>query len=555
MRPVRFPVRQLLRGGRRPVRVMAVAVAASAAVAACGSPGSNPLVHTPSPSATRSATLEPDSPAAGPTSPSASPSSASPSPAGSQEPTSTPVAITWGSCGKIAGTSGSDQCATMPVPLDRADPAGQQLLLQLVRRKATSTSERVGSLLINPGGPGESTVGEFDDLYGSLSADLTSHFDVVGWDPRGVGLSAPVKCVDGPTLDRLIADSPDPTTASGLNQFVADTKTYVDGCQKNSGALLPHIGTIDSAKDMDVIRASLGDAKLSYLGFSYGTELGMTYAALFPDRVRALVLDGALDPKLDPIAGGETQADGFQNNLIAFFAYCKKLGDGCPWKTDDPKSAFDTLQAAIPGKKLTDSTGKRTLTLSLFSSGVTAALYDQSSWNLLALALQQAGTGDGRLLFELSDSLSGRASDGTYSNIDDAFTAITCVDGQWPTQVAPYVASYQRLEQRDPEIAGGYLNAVGPGYTCGTWPVKPVPVPTSVTGAPPIVIVGTSNDPATPFTEATAMQSEIAGSYLVKRDGNGHTGYSASACVRGYADRYLVNPAVLPPSKNATCTS
>jgi pimeloyl-ACP methyl ester carboxylesterase len=539
----------------RPVLLGTALAAAMAALTACGG-GWNPAQShpaAPSASATRSS-LPPDSPAPAPAT--GAPLSQSPlTPAGSAEPSSAPVAITWGSCGSIAGVSNEDQCATLPVPLDRANPTGQQVLLQLTRRKATDASARTGSLLINPGGPGESTVGEFDSLVGSLSSDLRSHFDIVGWDPRGVGLSAPVHCVDGPTMDTLIADSPDPTTAPGLAAYITDTKTYVNGCAKKAGPLLAHIGTVDSAKDMDIIRASLGDAKLSYLGFSYGTELGMTYAALFPDRVRALVLDGALDPKLDPIGGGETQTDGFENNLKAFFAHCTQQGADCPWKTDNPSNAFDALQASIRTTQLEDPKTGRTLTPNIFSSGVDAALYDQEDWNLLSLALQQTGNGNPTLIFALSDSLTGRNDDGTYSNIDDAFTAISCLDQKWPTDVATYIASYRRLEARDAQIVGGYLNAVGPGYSCALWPAAAIPVPTSVTGAPPIMVVGTSNDPATPFSEAVAMQQEIAGSYLVERKGNGHTGYSASACVRGYADRYLVNPAVLPPSTHAVCNS
>jgi len=465
------------------------------------------------------------------------PAGGSPAPVGA-------TSLTWSACGgdKDAG----DSCARLRVPLDRSQPAGRTLELQLIRRVAGDPRSRLGSLLINPGGPGGSTVDEFDGLVGQLSAGLTRRFDVVGFDPRGVGASEPVRCAEGPQLDRLLADSPDPLTAAGRAQIQRDAQEQVTACEQHSGELLPFVGTVDAAKDMDAIRAAVGDERLSYLGYSYGTLLGATYASLFPDRVRALVLDGAVDPGLAPVAATEVQARGFQSALEAFLADCGRQGQTCRWQPGgDLLAAYRRLADRVRATPMRTADPARPLTLSLLQTGVAAALYRRDSWPILAQALSRAEGGDATVLLRLADLLQERHEDGTYSSLVASNTAVNCRDAASPLGLTPYVDSYRRLQTAAPDFASFALS----GYTCAIWPARPAvePPPLTVRGAPPILVVGTTGDPATPFSEAVGLTGRIAGAVLLTRQGDGHTGYDASQCVRAKVDAYLLDPASIPP--------
>jgi len=540
------------RQARRSRVAASLAAVAVLALAACSS-SSHGGTTSPRPTTAAPTTAAPTSAATPAPSP---PPTTTDAPTASAAPTSTvpatlaPASLRWVPCTE-SDLKAADQCSSLQVPLDRSKPTGTQITLALVRRPAGVPSKRTGSLLINPGGPGGSTLSEFDFLADGLSSSVRQQLDVVGWDPRGVGKSDPLKCFDGPTGDRLLADSPDLTTAAGQAKSQSDARELAAGCAKYSGALLPFVGTVDTAKDMDAIRAAVGDDKLTYLGYSYGTFIGTVYAQLFPTKVRALALDGAVDSTVDPITSTEVQADGFENNLKAFLADCSSSA-GCAFHPGgDLLTAVRSLRARVQATPMKTSLGNRMLTESLFQTGVAAALYSKDTWPTLQMGLSNAEGGDGTLLLALSDALDERAQDGSYSALIPALNAVNCLDYSYPSGLAPYLASYQRLQKTAPDFAD---EAVG-SYVCSIWPAKAAQArpPLPVSGVPPIVIVGTTNDPATPFTEAQGLQRSISGSVLVTRVGSGHTGYDASACVRGYVDAYLERLTV--PRAGARCTS
>lgn len=459
-----------------------------------------------------------------------------------------PAPLRWAACpGEQAA---GDECATLGVPLDRSNPGGRALDLALIRRPASDRQRRIGSLLINPGGPGGSTVKEFDGLTDQLSPGLRARFDVVGFDPRGVGSSAPVRCLNGRALDAALASSPDPLTPEGLAELDRVSREQVAACESQSGDLLPFVGTVDAAKDIDAIRAAVGDDKLTYLGYSYGTFLGATYASLFPDRVRALALDGAVDPALGPIEAAEVQAQGFQQALETFLADCQRRRGGCGWNPGgDLLPRYRELMARIARAPLATGDDARPLTPALALTGVAAALYSRESWTYLEQGLDQADRGQGRVLLALSDFLNERSEDGTYSSLVASNTAVNCRDESAPSGTAPYVASYRRLLASAPDFAVLGIS----GYLCSLWPTRdagaaaPAPAPAlTVRGTPPLLVVGTTGDPATPFREAEALVTVLPGSVLLTRQGEGHTGYGASACIRGHVDAYLIQPSTLP---------
>lgn len=462
--------------------------------------------------------------------------------------------LRWGSCAGVGSAQhvGGDQCAVLAVPLDRSASAGPTLGLQLIRRPASSTGSRVGSLLINPGGPGGSTVKEFDDLVGQLSPALRARFDIVGFDPRGVDSSDPVRCLDDKGLDRLLASSPDPLTPAGLAELQSQARSFAAACEQHSGDRLPFVGTVDAAKDIDAIRAAVGDERLTYLGFSYGTLLGATYASLFPTRVRALALDGAVDPGLGPIQGSEVQARGFQQALESFLADCQQRGRRCAWAPGgDLLQRYRELTARIARSPLPTGDAARPLTPSLALTGVAAALYNRDSWTYLEQGLASADRGDGRVLLALSDFLNERDRDGHYSSLVPSNTAVSCRDESAPLGTQPYVDSYRRLLQSAPDFA----TLATSGITCAVWPARPSspPPPLVVAGAPPLLVVGSTGDPATPFVEAQALTALLPGSVLLTRRGEGHTGYAASDCVRTAVDSYLLDRTL--PAAGTVCGS
>ena len=456
--------------------------------------------------------------------------------------------VAWATCPDHAGW----QCGTLAVPLDHDRPSAT-IGLALTRHLASSPAARVGSLLVNPGGPGVSGVKfAYEIAATSLFDGLFKSFDVIGFDPRGVGASTPVHCVDGPALDRIGHLDPDPTTPAQIAAVVAGAKELAAGCETHSAALLPHVSTVDAARDMDDIRAAVGDKGINYLGFSYGTLLGATYASLFPTHIRALVLDSAIDPAVDPSAMTIAQAASFEQNLNAFLASCTST---CAFKAHGAptlRAAFDALMARIKATPLAAG-GSRTLGPGEALFGVADPLYSPTTWPQLAAALEQAEAGSGASLLSYYDDYTGRHADGTYDNSLEANTAINCLDHPGPTSTAGFQAlAAQAAKQAPffgPPVAWGSVS-------CLEWPVPPIGKvgPLHAPGAPPILVVGSTGDPATPYAWARSLASELGSGILVTRQGEGHGGYLASQCVRTAVDAYLLT-LTDPPRSGLGCTS
>lgn len=476
---------------------------------------------------------------------SATPTS-TPPPSSSSAAEPTPVRLDWKPC------DNGFSCATMPVPLDRKNPSAGTIDLAVARKSAPDQSKRVGSLLVNPGGPGASAIGFMESSWESIPAAVRDRFDLVAFDPRGVGRSAPVKCLSTAQLDAYFALDPVPDDPGELQAIEKGDQQFSSGCQAQSARLLPHVSTVDAAQDMDLLRASLGDKRLTYLGYSYGTAIGAEYLRQFPTHARAMVLDGALDPALTWDQLLEGQSRGFDVALQAFLANCQSTG--CAFRQAVPGdlgAAYDALAAQIDKAPIRGD-GTRSVGPGEFSLGVGAALYDRANgWPVLAEALRRAESGDGRLILALSDSYLERGPSG-YSNQNEANVAVNCIDRPWPRDVAAYQALAAKVTPSAPRFGPAIALS---GLSCASWPVPPVstPSPVRAPGAPPVVVVGTTRDPATPYAWAQALAKELASGVLVTFNGDGHTAYRASApaCLQDPISTYLVTGT--PPPQGLTC--
>jgi pimeloyl-ACP methyl ester carboxylesterase len=441
------------------------------------------------------------------------------------------------------------QCASLRVPLDYADPAGTTIELALVR-DPTSSKSRLGSVVLNPGGPGASGIDYAEAVAPTVSATLGHAFDVVSFDPRGVGQSAPVRCLNAKQLDQWVAFEADPNSPASVAQQDQLAKNFAAGCVARSAALLDHISSVDTARDLDVLRAALGDSKLTYIGASYGTFLGAIYAQLFPTNVRALVLDGALDPAASASELDHVQAQGFEVALKSYIATCVK-SSGCPLGTStataEPK--LDAWLIALRTTPLQGS-GGRLLTAALAVGGIAAALYSPNRWSDLSDSLHAAFGGHPDELLALSDEIDGRQSDGSYDNLIESNTAINCVDRPG---LGPDIQAYAQQAAAgaaDGPTFGEYID--WGNIACADWPVAPelASGPVNPIGAPPILVIGTLRDPATPYQWAQALAKEVHGP-LLTFNGDGHTAFLRSSCVDAVVKAYLVD--LTTPPAGTTC--
>ena len=450
------------------------------------------------------------------------------------------------------------QCARLLVPFDYAHPGGQRFSLPVIKLPATDPAHRVGPLVINPGGPGGSGVQYALAARSEFPPTLLARFDIVGFDPRGVAGSEPaLACLTGPELDTYLGTDEMPDNAAELAPIVAQAKLYAQRCEQNSRALLPYVGTENAARDLDVLRAALGQSRLTYLGKSYGTYLGSWYAQLFPHRVRALVLDGAVDPDTPSLQADITQAEGFTTAFRSFAAWCLAAA-GCPLgegvSPGSVNTAVATLQAMIVranSEPLASQLGTgQVADGALLLNGVAAALYSKSTWPDLKAGLARAFGGDGTVLVQLANLLLERNPDGTYSNLVDADTAISCVDRPWPRSLAAWQAQAAAAGRAAPLF--GPPNVWG-NLPCAYWPVPPAPLPAiTAAGAPPILVVGTTRDPATPYRWARALAADLSSGVLLGRNGDGHTAYGeGSACVDQIVNAYLISLTV--PRSGTVC--
>ena len=493
------------------------------------------------------------SPAPAPT-PSATTAVAQPSPSrplasAAPSPSATAVEVPlahWSDCGK------GFLCAEVRVPRDYSAPTAGYLKISMVVLPATDRAARVGSIVVNPGGPGGSGVDFVRDgaAAGFFPADLRKRFDIVGFDPRGVNNSTEIRCIDN--LDPQADLDPSPDTPAELTALVNSARTYAGECAKRNDLTLQYLSTDAVARDLDLIREAIGDEKLTYLGFSYGTLIGSMYADLFPDHIRAMALDGAVDPKLDLEQLRAGQAKGFEGALRDFLADCAARTKCDFHEKGKSAQAFDTLMASIDRKSLPAVLVRdgRRVGPGLAWSAVLGALYSKDSWPILASALELAKLGDGSILLEISDPYRGRKANGSYSNLQDAYTANTCLDFAAPKDVKDYTAWANTFKASAPHFAQQIAYNDLP---CAFWPVPPERTPKAATGtgAPPIVVVGSTRDPATPYAWAVALSKELDSGVLVTRNGEGHTAYGVSACVRTAIDAYLLDLKV--PKNGLTC--
>lgn len=468
-----------------------------------------------------------------------------PSPLIAAVPGAAAPSIDWHSCGL------SFQCGTLAVPVDYSDPAGPALDLAVAREKARDPSQRIGSLVVNPGGPGAPGIPYMKSVADTLPRELRDRFDLVSFDPRGVSESGAVRC--GADIDPLFDQSFSPTTAAERDALVAAYRSIVDACVRDSAALLPHVSTVDTARDLDRLRAALGDRKLTYVGESYGTYLGTIYATLFPRRVRALVLDGAIDPAADGAAVTLGQARGFEHALDDFLADCAKQR-GCAFHNGgQPGAAYDALRKRAGRTPLValHSAG-RTVNDTRFDAAVIESLYDgRAGWESFGDALAQAQKGDASTLLGLADNFVGREASGMQHDALDAFWAISCLDG-------PLVGDLDvaaRLQAQATEAAprlGAFL--VNFSLACSIWPVPPVtpPGPLTAAGAPPLLVIGTTNDPATPLVSAESLAHELDRSALLVAEGEQHTSFGVgNQCADRVVTKYLVDRIL--PSRGTRC--
>ncbi len=462
--------------------------------------------------------------------------------------------LKWTTC------HGYFQCATLKVPIDYANKSLGQFDIAVVRYRDPNQHNRIGSLVVNPGGPGVSGVEYALNAEYIVNPDVLERYDIVGFDPRGIGDSTPISCLTAAEQDASFASDPKPDTDAEYAQALIDTQDFVDKCVAKTPNLA-HFSTQEAARDMEHLRQGLGDTKLNYLGFSYGTYLGTLYAQEFPETVGRFVLDGAVDPTIAIDQQTRVQAVAFDQALANFIADCPKHKN-CPLPINTTSQFFtdlfnkvSTQPLTVTSKQSTDT--PRQITEGLVVTGTASALYDDDSgWPLLRTAISEALTGDGTTFAKLADAYNGRNSDGTYKNNEnDANVIIECLDWQQSktnNQIRANVSSFTKAAP----VFGPYV--AYSGITCNLLnqtinPPAPENHKISFNTATPVLVIGTTQDPATPYAWAKRLSSYIVGSHLITLKGEGHTGYGrGSACTDDAVDKYLTTGTT--PAKNLICT-
>jgi pimeloyl-ACP methyl ester carboxylesterase len=453
----------------------------------------------------------------------------------------------WTDCGE------GFQCTTIDVPLDYSDPGRRSISIALNRLQVKDPTKKIGSLLVNPGGPGASGLEYARSARYIVTDEILARFDIVGFDPRGVGASTEVRCLNDREQDEVLALDQSPDNNVEIEAAVVAAKLLANRCEQNAGDLIGFLGSADVARDMDIIRAVVGDDRLYYLGKSYGTYLGTIYADLFPKKVGRLVLDGAIDPTVSERDANLTQAKGFEKALNAFINHCVKFKDCSLGR--DPKAARQkilTLLADVDRKPLKSDDGRQ-VTQSLTLIGIVSSLYDQEyGWPILEEALRDAFAGDGSILLALSDEYVERDRKGHYrTNSNDISYIVTCLDRTSDITVdqskADQIAFAKVAPVFGPFLAWSLL-------PCDYWvpEARPYPAPIAAKGAAPILVVGTLRDPATPYAWAQGLAEQLESGRLLSWDGDGHTAYMrGSTCVDRAVDRYLISGSL--PELSTVC--
>jgi pimeloyl-ACP methyl ester carboxylesterase len=510
---------------------VACVVAAVAVLTACSDKRPELTLRRPPVSGVPSSTVTVPSSTAAPTTPA---------------PTTTlagaPVpAVSWRACGEGL------ECGTMTVLLDHADATKGTIDLYVERRKALKPDQRIGTLLVNPGGPGVAGTPLVEQASFYFSQALRDRFDIVSWDPRGTGRSIPLDCVDD--LDPLlIGADPTPDSPQDQEQAAALATAFVTGCQTRSGPTLQYVSTQATARDMDTLRQAMGEPKVSYFGFSYGSELGATWATLFPDTVRAAVLDGAANPNVGWEVEKTEQAVGLERAFLTVMQSCA-ADPGCPFSNGgDPVSAYEALSASLDAAPVTGDPTRPPANQSVLFYATLVALRDSNGWDDLYRALAAAQKGDVSGLFALYDAYVRRAADGTFSNAVEAFVAIDCLDDPGPTDPAELAAIDARIRQAAPHMGIGLASQPA----CASWPARQgPPLHLTAAGAGPVLVVGTTGDAITPIESSRGLADSLQQGVLLTVDGFRHTGYRLNRCSGEVVDRYLLDLVV--PAAGTVC--
>jgi pimeloyl-ACP methyl ester carboxylesterase len=432
----------------------------------------------------------------------------------------------------------------LEVPLDWDEPGGEQITLRVVRNPAPEET-RIGSLLVNPGGPGfgGSSLAEF----GLWGPELRASFDIVGWDPRGTGGSEPaIECIDDwDTMAGILTGS---GTAEEESAQLDAAREFAEGCVERSGGVLDHVSTIESARDMDAIRAALQEDEISYFGMSYGTQLGATWATMFPDTVRAAVLDGARHPTAGRVEALLDQAAGLERTLSLYLASCS-ADPTCAFHNDgDAEGAFTALASSLDEHPIATATGRPPLVSGVFDVAVAQALYSDVSWPQLSEALGAAQAGDGSGLLELYDEFYRRLPDGTYGNELEAYLVITCADDPATGGVQAAMAERSKFAAAS-RIGLALANEL---VLCAALPTQPsIDVEITGEGAGPILVIGNTEDPATPYEGSRRMAEALEDGTFVTVDATQHTAYLLNDCINTVVDSFLVDLTL--PADDTTC--
>lgn len=471
--------------------------------------------------------------------------------------------LAWDACDPYATTSLDEQafqnedieCARVEVPVDYTRPQGETLSFGLLRKPAEDPSRRIGSLLVNPGGPGASGMSSAAGLATSVQGnELGQRFDLVGFDPRGVGSSEPkIECLSGAQRDAERLDADADASPQGVQRNEQENRDYAAECARRSGEdLLANVGTREVVKDMDVIRSALGDRKLTYLGYSYGTRIGSEYGEQFPGNVRAMVLDGAMDPGQSAIDAMVSQGEGFQRAFEDFASWCAEqqqcaLGDD----PDDAVRAYQELTRPLVEQPVEAGNGRK-LSFSDATTATIQALYGPQLWPQLNTGLAELQRGNGRILLGLADVYFGREPDGEYSNVTDAFDAVHCVDDQRVMARSKMREVDQRYRDAAPFLDNGY-EANPAREACAFWPVPVTGDPDlpNVRGLPPTLVISSTGDPATPYRAGVELASALGGG-LLTFEGTQHTVFlQGNKCIDNAGIQYLVNLQL--PEDGARC--
>jgi pimeloyl-ACP methyl ester carboxylesterase len=453
--------------------------------------------------------------------------------------------LVWKDCG------GGFRCTTAVAPLDWAHPDGSRIRLALIQHPASGHS--LGTLFINPGGPGVSGV---DFLRSSATAffdrSLLDSYDVVAWDPRGVGRSTSVDCYDTKQMDAFLFDDPDlPEGSAELKAHEqAVSRSFGAACAARTGALLAHVDTESTVQDLDMLRSAAGAPKLDYFGFSYGTAIGALYADRFPTHVGRMALDGAVDPSTTAFEEDLANTEAFGAALQTYLASCVR-STGCPFHGMTVDEATQTIAALL--LRLRESpirtAGGRAVNSAVLRTAIDAALYDQGDWKVLTQAFAQILKGDPSTALALADSYVDRGPRGYTDNLFEALYAVDCIDQPVETDPTVLAAEGRRIRAADPLRAADNAEDLG-NPVCANWPVKPTGSPHRVhaTGSPPILVLGTTGDPATPYAWAVSVARQLQHGVLITWRGQGHTAYRNHVpCVSDRVDAYFTKGTVPQP--------